>query len=152
GSKPGMIPIFYMKEEGPVVGQCLRAPQAPPPPPPGHTPPAARSAPPPPRPRLRGGSRLTIPISFSPITMPASLRSDCCSPSLRNAVRLPSGIDVRLHRNTHLCSRRLVSSFNGTMTEIWSVQQKTSCRISRFRSFQLSYYRDSRSEIPEIQD
>jgi len=32
--------------------------------------------------------------------MPASLRSDCCSPSLRNAVRLPSGIDVHLHRNT----------------------------------------------------
>src|SRR5713101_2566364 len=25
---------------------------------------------------------------------------DCCSPSLRNAVRLPSGIDVHLHRNT----------------------------------------------------
>ena len=32
--------------------------------------------------------------------MSASLRSDYCSPSLRNAVRLPSGIDVHLHRNT----------------------------------------------------
>ena len=32
--------------------------------------------------------------------MPASLRFDCCSPALRNAVRLPSGIDVHLHRNT----------------------------------------------------
>ena len=45
--------------------------------------------------------RLTIPNTYSTITMPASLRSDCCSPSLRNAVRLPSGIDVHLHRNTH---------------------------------------------------
>jgi hypothetical protein len=44
--------------------------------------------------------RLTIPNTYSTITMPASLRSDCCSPSLRNAVRLPSGIDVHLHRNT----------------------------------------------------
>jgi len=46
-------------------------------------------------------SRLTIPNTYSTITMPASLRSDCCSPSLRNAVRLPSGNDVHLHRNTH---------------------------------------------------
>jgi hypothetical protein len=44
---------------------------------------------------------LTIPNTSSTITLPASLRSDCCSPSLRNAVRLPSGIDVHLHRNTH---------------------------------------------------
>ena len=43
---------------------------------------------------------LTIPNTYSTITMPASLRSDCCSPSLRNAVRLPSGISVHLHRNT----------------------------------------------------
>src|SRR3984893_14257902 len=57
---------------------------------------------PPTRPPLRcRRSRLTIPNTYSTITMPASLRSDCCSPSLRNAVRLPSGIDVRLHRNTH---------------------------------------------------
>ena len=48
-----------------------------------------------------GPSRLTIPNTSSTITMSASLRSDCCSPSLRNAVRLPSGIDVHLHRNTH---------------------------------------------------
>src|SRR6266853_1260836 len=44
---------------------------------------------------------LTIPNTYFTITMPASLRSDCCSPSLRNRVHLPSGIDVRLHRNTH---------------------------------------------------
>ena len=43
---------------------------------------------------------LTIPNTYSTITVSASLRSDCCSPSLRNAVRLPSGIDVHLHRNT----------------------------------------------------
>ena len=56
---------------------------------------------PPNLPPLRSGqSRLTIPNTSSTITMPASLRSDCCSPSLRNAVRLPSGIDVHLHRNT----------------------------------------------------
>jgi hypothetical protein len=48
-----------------------------------------------------GQSRLTIPNPCATITVSASLRSDCCSPSLRNAVRLPSGIDVHLHRNTH---------------------------------------------------
>jgi hypothetical protein len=48
--------------------------------------------------------RLTIPNTYSKITMSASLRSDCCSPSLRNAVRLPSGIGVHLHRNTHRVS------------------------------------------------
>jgi hypothetical protein len=54
-----------------------------------------------PKPSLRSGQfRLTIPNTYSTITMPASLRSDCCSPSLRNTVRLPSGIDVHLHRNT----------------------------------------------------
>jgi hypothetical protein len=37
----------------------------------------------------------------STITKSASLCSDCYSPSLRNVVRLPSGIDVHLHRNTH---------------------------------------------------
>ena len=59
-------------------------------------------APPPNLPPLRSGQfRLTIPNTYSKITMSASLRSDCCSPSLRNAVRLPSGIDVHLHRNTH---------------------------------------------------
>ena|SRR5260370_32031445 len=47
-----------------------------------------------------GQYRLTIPNTYSTITMSASLRSDCCSPSLRNAVRLPTGIDVHLHRNT----------------------------------------------------
>src|SRR5260370_13283762 len=58
--------------------------------------------PPPNLPPLRSGqSCLTIPNTSSTITMPASLRSDCCSPSFRNPVRLPSGIDVHLHRNTH---------------------------------------------------
>ncbi len=42
------------------------------------------------------------------IITPASLRSDCCSPSFRNAVRLPSGIDVHLHRNTHIAKTRIV--------------------------------------------
>ncbi len=49
-----------------------------------------------------GQSRLTIPNTCATITVSASLRSDCCSPSLRNAVRLPSGTDVHLHRNTQL--------------------------------------------------
>src|ERR1700681_3122034 len=58
---------------------------------------------PPNLPPLRSGpSPLTIPNTSSTITMPASLRSDCCSPSLRNAVRLPSGINVHLHRNTQV--------------------------------------------------
>jgi hypothetical protein len=43
---------------------------------------------------------LTKPNTSCTIITPASLRSDCCSPSLRNAVRLPSGISVHLHRNT----------------------------------------------------
>src|SRR5208337_1468253 len=51
-----------------------------------------------------GPSRLTKPNTSCTIITPASLRSDCCSPSLRNAVRLPSGIDVHLHRNTHHAS------------------------------------------------
>jgi hypothetical protein len=50
-----------------------------------------------------GQSRLTIPNLAPQFTKSASLCSDCCSPSLRNAVRLPYGIDVylHLHRNTH---------------------------------------------------
>src|SRR5205823_1375986 len=63
---------------------------------------------PPTRPPLRCGlSRLTISNTYSTITMPASLRSDCCSPSLRNAVRLPSGNDVHLHRNIHAYEENL---------------------------------------------
>src|SRR5258708_5534136 len=58
-------------------------------------------SPPTPPPLRCGQSRLTIPNTSSTIILPASLRSDCCSPSLRNAVRLSSGFDVRLHRNTH---------------------------------------------------
>jgi len=48
---------------------------------------------------LSGLIHLTIPNTWSTITMSASLRSDCCSPSHRNAVRLPSGMGVQLHRN-----------------------------------------------------
>jgi len=33
--------------------------------------------------------------------MPASLRSELCSPSARNAVRVPFGISVLLRRNPH---------------------------------------------------
>src|ERR1700677_1449028 len=87
GSKPGMIPIFYIEEQG--QRGCCPFPLHP------------KS---PPTPSLRFAPDkfcLTIPNTYSTITMPASLRSDCCSPSLRNAVRLPSGIDVHLHRNTH---------------------------------------------------
>ena len=47
-----------------------------------------------------GPSHLTIPNTCCTIIMSASLRSDRCSPSPRNAVRLASGIDVHLHRNT----------------------------------------------------
>src|SRR5437879_5089053 len=46
--------------------------------------------------------QLTKPNTSCTIITPASLRSDCCSASLRNAVRLPSGIDVHLHRNTQV--------------------------------------------------
>ena len=35
------------------------------------------------------------------IEVPASLRSENCSPSARNAVRVPSGISARLRRNPH---------------------------------------------------
>ena len=35
------------------------------------------------------------------IEVPASLRSENCSPSARNAVRVPFGISVRLRRNPH---------------------------------------------------
>ena len=41
------------------------------------------------------------------IVRPASLRSDGCSPSYRNAVRLPTGIAVQIHRNTHPGGRGL---------------------------------------------
>ena len=79
------FPFFYNEEAG-----AKGPPLSPAPPIPAEPPP------------LRSGQfRLTIPNTYSKITMSASLRSDCCSPSLRNAVRLPSGIDVHLHRNSH---------------------------------------------------
>ena len=42
---------------------------------------------------------LTKPNTSGTIEMPASLRSENCSPSARNAVRVPFGISVRLRRN-----------------------------------------------------
>ena len=82
---PPMNPFFYSEE----AGAKGLPPLSPAPQPPPNLPP------------LRSGQfRLTIPNTYSTITMPASLRSDCCSTSLRNAVRLPSGTDVHLHRNT----------------------------------------------------
>ena len=42
---------------------------------------------------------LTKPNTSFTIEMPASLRSENCSPSARNAVRVPAGISVRLRRN-----------------------------------------------------
>ena len=93
-----MIPIFYIKEQG--QRGCCPFPLHP------------KS--PPTQPPLRCGlSRLTIPNTYFTITIPASLRSDCCSPSLRNAVRLPSGIDVRLHRNTHNTSESFLGGGGG---------------------------------------
>jgi len=41
------------------------------------------------------------------IKLPASLRSENCSPSARNAVRVPFGISVRLRRNPHSILRTL---------------------------------------------
>src|SRR5450755_2433842 len=78
---------FFYKEEAGAKGLPPLSPAPP--------------IPPEPPPLRFGQSRLTIPNTCATITVSASLRSDCCSPSLRNAVRLPSGIDVHLHRNTH---------------------------------------------------
>ncbi len=58
-----------------------------------------------------GSSPLTIPNTYSKIIMPASLRSACCSPSPRNAVRLASGISVQLHRNTQFLGTDLLTAF-----------------------------------------
>lgn len=65
-------------------------------------------------PPLRSGQfRLTIPNTYSTLTVPASLCSDGCSPSLRNAVRLHTGIGVHLHRNTHLMVIRSLAGVPG---------------------------------------
>src|SRR5271165_2626407 len=93
-----MNPFFYNEKAG---AKGLAAPFPFPPQPP---PTCLRFA--------SGQFRLTIPNTYSTITMPASLRSDCCSPSLRNAVRLPSGIDVHLHRNTQLSALSVPSSLD----------------------------------------
>src|SRR3984885_14207852 len=77
-------------------------------------------------PSLRTNLILTIPNTFSTITIPASVRSDCCSPSLRNAVRLPSGIDVHLHRNTHR-ERRWTSAAATPAREL--VRSKRVCHL-----------------------
>jgi DNA replication protein DnaC len=44
---------------------------------------------------------LTKPNASGTIEMPASLRSENCSPSARNAVRVPFGMSVHLRRNPH---------------------------------------------------
>jgi hypothetical protein len=54
---------------------------------------------------------LTKPNTSSTIEMPASLRSERCSPSDRNAVRAPVGISVRLRRNPHIYSWCLFMDF-----------------------------------------
>ena len=54
---------------------------------------------------------LTKPNTSGTIITPASLRSDCCSPSLRNAVRVPSGNDVHLYRNTQSGQPKYTHSF-----------------------------------------
>src|SRR5271165_6200887 len=102
-----MSPFFY-KEEAGAKGL---PPLSPAPPIPAERPP------------LRfGPSRLTIPNTCSTITMSASLRSDCCSLSLRNAVRLPSGIDVHFHRNTQSSFRpRLLPTAAEQRSMDWAV-------------------------------
>src|ERR1035437_7597967 len=81
---------------------------------------------PPNLPPLRSGQfRLTIPNTYSTITMSASLRSDCCSPSLRNAVRLPSEIDVHLHRNTQMPGFH--SNQSGLHVEVSCVPVHSAC-------------------------
>jgi hypothetical protein len=94
-----MNPFFYKEEIGERGCRPFPLhPQSPPNLPPLHS----------------GQFRLTIPNTYSTITMSASLRSDCCSPSLRNAVRLQTGIDVHLHRNTQYFFPRPISSSSHT--------------------------------------
>ena len=68
---------------------------------------------------------MTIPNTYSTITIPASLRSDCCSPSLRNPVQLPSGIDVHFGRNAQ--SWQQIAAFLGEPRSV--VQQWASDRM-----------------------
>ncbi len=53
---------------------------------------------------------LTKPNTSRTIELPASLRSENCSPSARNAVRVPFGISVHLRRNPQARSMRTNSS------------------------------------------
>jgi hypothetical protein len=94
-----MNPFFYSEEAGakglPSLSPALQIPAQP-------------------KPSLRSGRfQLTMPNTSCTIVMPASLRSDCCSPSFRNAVQLPSGIDVHLHRNAHNWRGFELSAFSG---------------------------------------
>jgi|SRR5438552_3521415 len=71
---------------------------------------------PPTRPPLRSGqSRLTIPNTYFTITMPASLRSDCCSPSLRNrcspSPEYPTSLGTRISTN-NLLNRHMLPALN----------------------------------------
>src|SRR5438105_4300534 len=67
------------------------------------------------------------------IEVPASLRSERCSPSARNAVRVPFGISVRLRRNPHDNDRGQKSLRN----TVGSRQQSRICTGSPFGSRQL---------------
>src|SRR5260370_27920191 len=49
---------------------------------------------------------ISKPNTSGTIKVPASLRSERCSPSARNAVRVPVGISVRLRRNPHRVGTR----------------------------------------------
>jgi hypothetical protein len=76
------------------------------------------------------------------IITPASLRSDCCSPSLRNPVRLPSGIDVHLHRNTHYepipkkwPKHRWIDQYSGVSYRISTTDNHGSRKTARVKTF-----------------
>src|SRR5260370_37904096 len=53
---------------------------------------------------------ISKPNTTGTIKVPASLRSERCSPSARNAVRVPVGISVRLRRNPHQGSTSRIST------------------------------------------
>jgi hypothetical protein len=82
-----------------------------------------------------GQFRLTIPNTYSKTTMSASLRSDCCSPSLRNAVRLRCSLSPEYPRllwnggaGTHKHIRVLsviLAIFGGPMNQAAEDFQKT---------------------------
>ena len=75
-----------------------------------------------PKPSLRSGRfQLTMPNTSCTIITPASLRSDCCSRSFRNAVRLATGIDVHLHRNAQKLTPATLRGIRQTLKAQFSV-------------------------------